>query len=296
MGGNDAARSTSASPKLTRGAAAAENRRGFGDSDRGTAAWSSVKRPPGRAVGEVGVRVRGRGGQAPRGGADEEGGVRAFSLNRRPRGCLITCRVLLKRRPAFYLGLVGGIRKVPSASNKGRRARGESTKLQSAACREGSLEKGADNYPPPPPQPRPVAPLEYRDVYRQATIGPRAASPRRGAGRGTSAADAARDAGGGESGKKRRSVREIREILENSSFADSDNGRRLALGAARTALESILREASPGPVDRSVGCSAGRGVEGLGEGMAGGVHEVRSVGELREAIRGAVNILAGIGG
>lgn len=94
-------------------------------------------------------------------------------------------------------------------------------------------------------------------------------------------------------------MREIREILENSSFADSDNGRRLALGAARNALESILREASPGPPDRGVGCvaGAGRGVEGLREELAGGGdHEVRSVGELREAIRGAVNILAGIGG
>lgn len=117
--------------------------------------------------------------------------------------------------------------------------------------------------------------------------------PRRGTARA-----AARDAGGGgTAGKKRRSVREIREILENSSFADSDNGRRLALGAARTALESILREASPGPPDRSAGCAAaGLAVEALGDELAVEVHEVRSVGELREAIRGAVNILSGIGG
>lgn len=95
-------------------------------------------------------------------------------------------------------------------------------------------------------------------------------------------------------------MREIREILESSSFADSDNGRRLALGAARTALESILREASPGPPDRSssVGRSAGgRGAEGPREELAGvGGHEVRSVDELREAIAGAVEILSGIGG
>ena len=98
-------------------------------------------------------------------------------------------------------------------------------------------------------------------------------------------------------------MREIREILEKSSFADSDNGRRLALGAARNALESILREASPGPpADRpGVGCcrttGGGRGAEWLGEELSGGSdHEVRSAGELREAIRGAVNILAGIEG
>lgn len=91
-------------------------------------------------------------------------------------------------------------------------------------------------------------------------------------------------------------MREIREMLEKSAFADSDNGRRLALGAARTALESILREASPGPLDRSAR-SAERGVEGSREGLvAGGDREVRKVGELREAIRGAVNILAGISG
>lgn len=84
-------------------------------------------------------------------------------------------------------------------------------------------------------------------------------------------------------------MREIREILENSSFADSDNGRRLALGAARTALESILRDASPGPL--------GHSADGFGEELAGGDrHEVRSVGELREAILGAVSILSGIGG
>eukprot|EP00752_Nemacystus_decipiens_P007603 g6794.t1 len=222
--GSDAARSASPSPRPTAGSAGGCLRRGFGDRDGGTAGSLPSKRFGGAAGGGMAkpvARIRGRPGQAPRGGADEEGRVSATSLR-----------------------------------------------------------------------------------------SPRTASPRRATGRArttaAAATSAARDAGGGTAGKKRRSVREIREILEKSSFADSDNGRRLALGAARNALESILREASPGPPpDRSGGCAAaftaaaGRGVEArLGEELAGGtgVQEIRSVGELREAIRGAVNILAGIGG
>ncbi|CAM9388905.1 unnamed protein product [Ectocarpus fasciculatus] len=109
---------------------------------------------------------------------------------------------------------------------------------------------------------------------------------------------AAQEPGGGDTGTH-RSVREIREILENSSFADSDNGRRIALGAARTALESILREASPGlPPDRGTERQRLRAAQGRqGPVLAGdGGNEVRRADELREAIRGAVTILSGIGG
>lgn len=67
------------------------------------------------------------------------------------------------------------------------------------------------------------------------------------------------------------------------------------MAAARTALESILREASPAPQDR------GREdvEEGGGEGCRWGTmdsssRDFRKVDELREAIRGAVNILSGI--
>ncbi|CAM9363668.1 unnamed protein product [Ectocarpus sp. 12 AP-2014] len=107
----------------------------------------------------------------------------------------------------------------------------------------------------------------------------------------------AQDPGGGDTGTH-RSVREIREILENSSFADSDNGRRIALGAARTALESILREASPGPPpDRGTGRRPHAAQARPGAVLAGdGGNEGRRADELREAIRGAVTILSGIGG
>lgn len=105
----------------------------------------------------------------------------------------------------------------------------------------------------------------------------------------------AHDTSDGEIGTH-RSVREIRELLETSAFADSDNGRRMALGAARTALEAILREASPGPLDRGPGRGTVRAREGCGESAGRGGREVRKVSELREAIRGAVNILSGIDG
>lgn len=108
-------------------------------------------------------------------------------------------------------------------------------------------------------------------------------------------AAAAQDASDGEISTQ-RSVREIREMLENSAFADSDNGRRMALGAARTALEAILREASPGPLDRGSGGRTVGGREDYGESTVRGRQEVRKVSELREAIRGAVNILSGIDG
>lgn len=87
-------------------------------------------------------------------------------------------------------------------------------------------------------------------------------------------------------------MREIRSILEGMP-ADSDNGRRIALGAARTALESIVREASPRPVSRRAG---GGGEEKPGDVPVAGGHDVHRVGELREAIRGAVDILSGISG
>lgn len=86
---------------------------------------------------------------------------------------------------------------------------------------------------------------------------------------------------------------------------ESDNGRRIALGAARTALESILRQASPAPSDRSGG-GGGEGFPGGGGGGGGGrrregsgngsVNDPRKVDELREAIRGAVGILSGLSG
>ncbi|CAM9613343.1 unnamed protein product [Ectocarpus sp. 8 AP-2014] len=108
---------------------------------------------------------------------------------------------------------------------------------------------------------------------------------------------AAQDPGVGDTGTH-HSVREIREILENSSFADSDNGRRIALGAARTALESILREASPGPPpDRGTGRRPRAAQARPGAVLAGdGGNEGRRADELREAIRGTVTILSGIGG
>lgn len=90
----------------------------------------------------------------------------------------------------------------------------------------------------------------------------------------------------------RRPVRAIRNILERLP-TDSDNGRRIALGAVQTAFESIAREASPGQLDlradeEKVGESA-RAPVGKGD-------DLRKVVELREAVWGAVDILSGISG
>lgn len=92
----------------------------------------------------------------------------------------------------------------------------------------------------------------------------------------------------------RLSLGQIRSVLEGLP-ADSDNGRRIALGAARTALESILREASAGPLNdgEGGGNEANSGKAAMDSAGVGG-HDPRKVDELRGAIRGAVDILSGI--
>ncbi|CAM9713650.1 unnamed protein product [Hapterophycus canaliculatus] len=137
-----------------------------------------------------------------------------------------------------------------------------------------------------------VVPGEARSARRSGRAGGGAAlRTDRGSSPGSRRA-APRDVGGET--KSHRSVREIREILENSAFADTDNGRRIALGAARTALESILREASPEPHDRRRGVNEEVGEEDGQGSTAGGSGDFRKADELREAIRGAVTILSGI--
>lgn len=89
-----------------------------------------------------------------------------------------------------------------------------------------------------------------------------------------------------------RSGSEVRNILERTP-ADSDNGRRAALGAIRTKLESMAREVSPEQLEwRAEGGKAGGG----GRVSVGKGDDVRKVVELREAIWGAVGILSGISG
>ena len=88
-----------------------------------------------------------------------------------------------------------------------------------------------------------------------------------------------------------RPGREVRNILERLP-ANSDNGSRTALGAIRTKLESMAREASPGRLGQGAQGQEGRGG---GRAPAGKGDDIRKVAELREAIWGAVGILSGIG-
>lgn len=85
---------------------------------------------------------------------------------------------------------------------------------------------------------------------------------------------------------------EVSNIIERLPV-DGDNGRRAALDAIRTKLESMAREASPDQLDqRADGENGGAG----GRAPVGKDDYIRKVVELREAIRGAVGILSGISG
>lgn len=95
------------------------------------------------------------------------------------------------------------------------------------------------------------------------------------------------------------SLKNIRRIIDALPTVSGDE-RRIALSAAQTAIESILRESSPlpsgcredggetNPERRSVKGGGARGWNRKGRGDA------RKADQRREAISGAVDILSGL--
>ena len=93
-------------------------------------------------------------------------------------------------------------------------------------------------------------------------------------------------------------TRDIPGIVEGKP-TDSVNSRPEAHGAARMALESVLQEVSPHKAEYEAEMSVARRSRALPAGSRkGGASHVdpRKVDEMRQAIQGAVRILAGISG
>lgn len=91
----------------------------------------------------------------------------------------------------------------------------------------------------------------------------------------------------------RYSERDIRSILERMP-ADCVNGRRVAIGAARAALESILREISPEQEEHEVeAAEEERGIPVRARGARGGSKPLEG-GGMRGRAKETVRRLAGI--